>query len=175
MDTTRTHQQAEQHRHGPRDLLGHARTWLSSRGIGRELISFAVIGVASTAAYALLYLVLRTGLGSSAANAVALVITAIGNTAANRRLTFGVHGGRSMLRDQAGGLVALGVALVITTTAANLLAELVPHAGRALELAVLVLANALATVARFVLLRTWLAGDRSRASQPAPSASRIQP
>jgi putative flippase GtrA len=175
MDRTPIHGEAPPDRLGSPQLLGRAWRWLGRRRLGRELASFAAIGVASTAAYALLYLVLRTGLGPAVANAMALLITAIGNTAANRRLTFGVRGGRSMLRDQAGGLVALGVALVITTAAVSLLAALVPHAGRALELAVLVLANALATVARFVLLRTWIAGDRRGASQPAPLVPRIQP
>jgi putative flippase GtrA len=143
-------------------------------GLGREVVSFAAIGIASTAAYAVIYLVLRTTVGATAANTGALVITAIGNTAANRRLTFGVRDRGSMLRDQAGGLVALGVALAITTAAVQVLGALVPDAGRLVELAVLVVANALATVARFVLLRTWIAGDRGRARQPAFPPARSQ-
>jgi putative flippase GtrA len=141
-------------------------------GLGREVITFAAIGVVSTAAYAVLYLLLRTVVGATAANAAALVITAVGNTAANRRLTFGVRDGRSMLRDQLGGLLALAVALAITTASVSLLAAFVPGAGRLVELAVLVIANALATVARFVLLRAWIRGDRRPASQPAPAGNR---
>ena len=89
------------------------------------------IGVISTAAYAALYLTLRSVMGSVVANAVALTVTAVANTAANRRVTFGVRrGGRaSMLRDQAAGLAALGVALAITTVTANVLAVVAPHAG----------------------------------------------
>jgi putative flippase GtrA len=139
--------------------------------LGRELLTFAAIGVVSTAAYAVLYLALRTATGPTAANALALVLTAIGNTAANRRLTFGVRDGRSMLRDQLGGLLALAVALAITTVSVNLLGALAPRAGRLVELAVLVVANALATVARFVLLRSLIAADRQRALVPAPSDS----
>jgi putative flippase GtrA len=144
------------------------------RGLGREVIVFGAIGVVSTAAYAVLYLALRTVVGPIAANGLALVVTAVGNTAANRRFTFGVRDGRSMARDQVGGMVALAVALAITTTAANLLAGLAPHAGRLVELAVLVAANALATVARFVLLRGWIAGDRRRALTPVPNAPATQ-
>ena len=48
------------------------------------------IGVASTAAYLLLFMLLHGWLGAQAANLVALLVTAIGNTAANRRFTFGV-------------------------------------------------------------------------------------
>jgi putative flippase GtrA len=127
--------------------------------LGRELVTFGVIGVISTAAYAVLFLALRAFTGATAANALALVITAVGNTAANRRLTFGVRGGGSMARDQLGGLAALA----ITTASVSLLAALAPRAGHLVELAVLVVANVLATVARFVLLRSWIAGDRRRA------------
>ena len=136
------------------------------RGLGREVLVFAAIGIVSTTAYAGLYLLFRTAAGATAANALALVLTAVANTAANRRLTFGVRDGRSMLRDQLGGLVALGVALAITTASVSLLGIVVPRAGRLAELAVLVVANALATVARFVVLRTWIAGDR-RVAVPA--------
>jgi putative flippase GtrA len=145
---------------------------LAMSRLGRELLTFAAIGVVSTAAYAALYLLLRTSLDPSAANALALVLTAIGNTAANRRLTFGVRGGRSMLRDQVGGLIALAVALAITTLSVFVLGALLPGAGRILELAVLIVANALATVARFVLLRSWIAADRRRA--PASLSPRPQ-
>ena len=142
---------------------------LNAGQLGRELVAFASIGVVSTAAYAVLYLALRSVTGPTAANALALVITAIGNTAANRRLTFGVREGGSMVRDQIGGLVALAVALAITTLSVNALGALAPHAGRLVELAVLVVANALSTVARFVLLRGWMTADRKRALVPAPS------
>jgi len=135
-------------------------------GFGREVVTFAVIGAVSTAAYAVLYLALRSPVGPTAANAAALVITAVGNTAANRRLTFGVRDRHSMLRDQLGGLLALAVAIAITTAAVSLLGAVAPAAGRVIELAVLVVANALATVARFVLLRT-LVGGRRPTSRPA--------
>ncbi len=143
-------------------------------GLGREVLSFAVIGIISTAAYAVLYLLLRTVVSATMANAGALVITAIGNTAANRSLAFRVRDRGSMLRDQAAGLVALGVALTITTASVQLLGALAPHAGRLVELAVLVVANALATVARYVLLRTWIAGDRDRAAYPVSPVIRSQ-
>ena len=137
--------------------------------MGREALIFASIGVVSTAAYAALYLAFRNVSGAVVANALALVITAIGNTAANRRFTFGVRGGGSMVRDQVGGLLALAVALAITTAFANLLAVLVPGASRPLELAVLVAANGLATVSRFVLLRSWISRDHRQ--EPIPTTT----
>ena len=129
-------------------------------GLGREVLSFAAVGVVSTAAYAVLYLTLRMVTGSVAANAIALVATAIGNTAANRRLTFGVRDRVSIVRHQAAGLVALTVALTITTASVGVLTLLAPGASRLVELAVLVAANALATAARFVLLRASIVGIR---------------
>jgi putative flippase GtrA len=151
-------------------VTNHSRSFtaarsLASHGIGREALTFGVIGVASTAAYAVLYLVLRAAAEPAVANALALLLTAVGNTAANRRLTFGVRDGGSMLRDQLGGLLALGVALAITTASITVLAALAPDATRPVEVAVLVAANALATVARFLLLRAWITQNR----RPAPS------
>jgi putative flippase GtrA len=130
---------------------------------GRQLLTFGAIGIASTAAWAVLYLLLRRWLGPVGANATALVVTAIGNTAANRRLTFGVQGRDGLLRDHGAGLLAFGVALAITTGAAALLATVAPHASRLVELAVLIVANATATVGRFVLLRAWV-GRRAYAT-----------
>jgi putative flippase GtrA len=126
----------------------------------RQVTSFAVIGVVSTAAYAALYAGLRLVLDPVAANAFALVVTAIGNTAANRRLTFEVRDRAGALHDQVGGLLALAVALVITTVAVGVLGVIAPDAGRAAELAVLIAANLLATACRFLLLRRWIAGPR---------------
>ncbi len=131
-----------------------------SRSSVRQVASFAAIGVVSTAAYVVLYTAFRLALGATASNALALVITAIGNTAANRRLTFDVREREGALRDQVGGLAALGVALAITTLAVNLLGAIAPGAGRAVELVVLVAANVLATICRFLLLRHWIAGRR---------------
>jgi glucose/arabinose dehydrogenase len=57
-----------------------------------QLVRFGLIGIASTLAYALLYLVLHPAVGAQAANLAALLLTAIGNTAANRAFTFGIRG-----------------------------------------------------------------------------------
>jgi glycosyltransferase involved in cell wall biosynthesis len=137
------------------------------RSIGSEIRSFVTIGVASTVAYVLLYSGLRSAVSAALANAIALVVTAIANTAANRRLTFGVVGRASLLRDHAAGLAAFGFALAITTGAVWLLELIAPNPGRAAEIVVLVAANALATVSRFVLLRSWI--SRARRSQVRPS------
>ena len=136
------------------------------RSIADEARSFAAIGIASTIAYVVLFTALRLVASATIANAVALFVTAIGNTAANRRLTFGKTGRTSLLRDHAAGLAAFGIALAITTGAVILLERVSQNPGRALEIIVLVAANALATVTRFVFLRSWISAERP--SRPTP-------
>jgi putative flippase GtrA len=134
----------------------------------RQLASFGTIGVVSTAAYVIIYAWLRQAMPAAAANAVALLVTAVGNTAANRRLTFEVRGRTGLARDHAAGLLALGVALALTTAAVGALDLLAPNRGRTLEIAVLVLANLAATLARFALLRVAIA--RRAGAVPAGQA-----
>jgi len=119
-----------------------------------QVASFAVVGVASTIAYVLLYLLLRGVMSAQAANVLSLLATAVANTAVNRRLTFGISGRRYAARHQVKGLIAFGVGLALTSGA---LAAL-NHPGRGLEVSVLVAANLVATVIRFVLYRTWVFG-----------------
>ena len=126
----------------------------------RQLVRFAAIGVASTVAYLGLYLLLRVGLSAQVANALALLLTAVANTAANRRLTFGISGSRQVVRHQAQGLVVFAVGLALTSGSLLALSSLAPEAGRTVEVAVLVTANVVATLLRFVLLRRWVFADR---------------
>ncbi len=135
---------------------------IAQSGPWRQVRTFAIIGVVSTAAYAVLYALLRVAVSAPIANAIALLATAIANTAANRRLTFEVRSNDGLGRDHLAGLVAFGVALVITTASLTLLRAAAPSAGRVLELTVLIAANVAATVVRFALLRSWIASpDRN--------------
>jgi putative flippase GtrA len=120
-----------------------------------QIASFAVVGIASTIAYVLLYLLLRGVMSAQAANVASLLVTAVANTAANRRLTFGISGRQHAARHQVKGLIAFGIGLALTSGA---LAVLPAHTGRGLEVSVLVAANLVATVIRFVLYRTWVFG-----------------
>jgi glycosyltransferase involved in cell wall biosynthesis len=124
-------------------------------GLLRQLIRFAAVGVVSTMAYLLLYSLLRNGMGAQGANFVALGITAIGNTAANRRFTFGVRGSHGAARHQFEGLIVFGLGLGLTSGSLAVLHALTAP-GRAVELSVLVAANLAATVLRFLLLRGWV-------------------
>src|SRR5579859_7531430 len=76
-----------------------------------QVARFAVIGGASTAAYLMLFLLLRLIMPAQAANVVSLLVTAVANTAANRRLTFGISGRSGSARHQFKGLIAFGICL----------------------------------------------------------------
>ena len=98
-------------------------------------------------------------------NLLALVITAVANTAANRRLTFGIRGRRHAGRSQVEGLVVFGLGLALTSGSLALLdVTLAPAASHGIELVVLVIANLVATLLRFVAYRAWVFHPRR---QPA--------
>ncbi|MFI0372144.1 glycosyltransferase [Actinomadura sp. 1N219] len=125
-------------------------------GMARQLPAFAVIGAVSTAAQLVLFVLLRLVMGPLWANALSLVVTTVGNTAANRRFTFGVTGARHAFRHQVEGGAAFLLGLALSTGGLALLDAAAPGAGRAVEIAALVTANALATLLRFLLMRAWI-------------------
>jgi putative flippase GtrA len=129
-----------------------------SAGLLGQMLRFGGIGAASTAAYLLLFVTLRGFTGSQMANLLALLATAVANTAANRRLTFGVRGRRDAAKHQGQGLLVFGVGLALTSGALAALSMLSSTPARGVELSVLVLANLVATLLRFLLLRRWVFG-----------------
>ena len=135
-------------------------------GLAGQVSRFAAIGVISTIAYVGLYSLARAFEPAALANAAALITTTVGNTAANRRLTFGVRGRNDLLGDHLAGLAGLAVALTITTLSIGLLETTVDHPSRVAELLVLVGANALATICRFGLLRALIARAGRRDATP---------
>jgi putative flippase GtrA len=93
---------------------------------------------------------------SFVANFLALLVTAIANTAANRRFTFGVLGRSGVVIHQFQGLIVFGLAWAITSGALLELHAINPTANSRVELVVLTFANLLATALRFVLFRVWV-------------------
>ena len=137
------------------------------RGVIRLLLAspvarFLCIGAASTIAYAILYLLLRGPLGADGANALALVLTAVANTQANRRFTFQIRGRAGLLRQHAASAVVYLIALGLTGGALDVLTALRPYPGRLLEVLVLVAATTVATVTRYIALRSWVFARRRR-------------
>jgi glycosyltransferase involved in cell wall biosynthesis len=144
------------------DLKGVAR--LLAAG---PVAKFMGIGVLSTVAYALLYLGLAPLLGALGANAAALAITAIANTAANRRLTFGVKGREDLARHHVRGALVFVLTLALTNGALAVLHGLDPDPARWVQLTVLVAASLTATVTRYVAMRTWVFSRARRAVRPS--------
>jgi putative flippase GtrA len=146
-------------------------------GLAGQLVRFGAIGVASTLAYLALFALLRGPLGAQGANLLALLLTAVANTWANRRLTFGITGRRHAARHQAQGLLVFGIGLALTSGSLALLHAAAPGASRMIELAVLVVANLAATLLRFVLLRLWMVhrGDRPAAPDAPPYETVVPP
>ncbi|WP_435795912.1 glycosyltransferase [Micromonospora taraxaci] len=122
-------------------------------GLPRQLVRFAAVGVASTLAYLVLFVATRGALGAQPANLLALLVTAVANTAANRRLTFGITGRRHVGRHHVQGLLAFALGLALTSGSLAVLHAVHAVPAPPVELAVLVAANLAATVLRFVLLR----------------------
>jgi Glycosyl transferase family 2 len=125
--------------------LGDATRRVGDDDSGRRLVTFALIGLASTAVSLVLFLVLRGPLGAVAANAVAVSTTFLANTWANARITLRVeqpHWGRATL-IYAGSLVLTSAALVSVDAAGG---------GLAAELVALACTWTAATIGRLLLV-----------------------
>ncbi len=131
-------------------------------GIVGQVLRFGAIGVASTIAFAVLYALFRPAIGAQTADFLALLVTAIGNTALNRRFTFGVRGRSGAGRHHVQGLVVFGIAWAITSGSLVVLHAAAPGSSHGAEIAVLTGANLLATLVRFVLFKAWVFRTRRR-------------
>jgi putative flippase GtrA len=145
------------------DLRGIARLLAAAR-----LTRFLAVGVASTVAYALLFLLLRAPLSAGGANALALAITAVGNTQANRAWTFGIRGRAALVRQHVMGALVYVLTLGLTSGVLLVLHGLDASPARAVELTVLIAASTCATVSRYIALRTWVFARRGRRLAPDP-------
>ena len=136
------------------------------------MLRFGLVGVVSTLAFALLYLVLQGPFGAQEANFISLFLTALGNTAANRRFTFGISGPDKLFTQQFQGLMVFLLAWTITSSSLLVLHAANADAAPNLELLTLTAANIFATLIRFVLLRLWVFGVRRIDERSALAALR---
>ncbi|MGN7199261.1 glycosyltransferase [Arthrobacter sp. SAFR-044] len=139
-----------------------------------QVIRFGMVGGISTVAFALLYLLLQGPFGAQQANFLALLVTAVANTAANRRFTFGINGPERLFTQQFQGLVVFGLAWSITSSSLLVLHALAPDSSSTMELMTLTAANILATLMRFVLLRIWVFRVRKSESAAQAELSRMR-
>jgi glycosyltransferase involved in cell wall biosynthesis/putative flippase GtrA len=136
-----------------------------------QVLRFGVVGAASTIAFALLFLLFQSPFGAQQANFLALLLTAVGNTAANRRFTFGITGPARLFTQQFQGLMVFLLAWTITSSSLMILHAVSVDAVPSHELLVLTGANVIATLLRFVLLRAWV----FRVGHIAQRGARISP
>jgi putative flippase GtrA len=123
------------------------------QGLLGQVMRFGVVGVGCTIAYFVLYVLLRGVMDGQIANLVAQIVTAVANTAANRAFTFRVRGSDGLLKHHATGLIAFAIAMVLTSGSLWALLEVWPGVGKWVEVTVLMLANLVATLVRFLALR----------------------
>jgi glycosyltransferase involved in cell wall biosynthesis len=148
-----------------KDLRGVARLLLHKRPgdpfvrtdevAADELLRFAGVGIFSTLGYLFLFLAWRPVLGPLGANAMAMAIATLFNTAVHRELSQDRDGRtrRGHMVAVAAGLYAVSLGL---TTLALLVAGWVAPGALLVELGALTVANALAATVRFGVLRAWI-------------------
>lgn len=134
----------------------HRRRGILRYPLARQLLRFTGVGIVCTVTSLALYAVFRPWIGSQPANAAALIITSLMNTALNRRLTFKITERRRMKRDHLNGLIVIVVALLITGGSLAVLHWLRPDASVADELWTTTLSGFVATAVRFTMLRHWI-------------------
>ncbi|MGA8789692.1 MAG: GtrA family protein [Paenarthrobacter sp.] len=122
----------------------------------RQLARFTGVGVVCTASSLAIYALLRPWIDPQLANAVALIVTSLMNTALNRRLTFKITGKHQRTRDHLSGVIVIAIALVITGGSLGVLHLIRPEATVTEELWTTTLSGFVATAVRFTLLRHWI-------------------
>jgi putative flippase GtrA len=119
-----------------------------------QLARYAIVGGAGTSLNVVLFLVARPFLSAVPANLVAIVVTTVATTEANRRFTFGAEGGhrwRTLLQNACTVIfyAFYGSAVLM------LLGALVPSATVLMESAAVASASLLGGLARFAVMRLW--------------------
>jgi putative flippase GtrA len=151
---------------GPLPASSRAAEQTRGSSLFGQLVRFAAIGAASTLAYLVIFVFCRGFMDPQLANFLALLITAVANTGANRRFTFGIQGGNPV-RHHFEGLIVFGIGLVLTSGALALVHRTTTP-DRWAEILTVVAANLAATAVRFLLFRLWV--FRERAPRTAPAA-----
>jgi len=120
-----------------------------------DLLRFAGVGAISTLAYVAVFAALAPSLGSYLANAVAIGVCSLGNTAVHRGMAGTARHGLDRWHRSGTAAALFGVSLAFTTAAlaatrAAGLTSLAP------QVCAVALANLAAAVVRFGILRTWV-------------------
>jgi putative flippase GtrA len=126
-----------------------------------QLLRFAGVGTISTLGYLFLFVAWRPLLGPLAANAVAMAIATLFNTAVHRELSRHADGAPRRGHRVLAATSLYAISLAATTTALVAAGWLFPGALVA-ELIALTAANLVAAIFRFALLRAWIFPSAAR-------------
>lgn len=138
-----------------REELGRGAIAGQTNNLFGQVVRFCVVGVGSTLAYIVVFLLLRSALGAQWANFAALLITAVANTGVNRFFTFGVTGRNKAMTHHVQGLLVFGLGWALTSGALWGVHQLRgDHA--VVETGALVMANLMATLLKFLMFRWWV-------------------
>ena len=121
----------------------------------RRLLSFGTVGALSAALHACLYLMLRPDLSPAMSNLLALIVSSVFNTEANRLLTFNRAGGPRFWLHLRAGLLFL-VTYLFTTGVVTALLAIDPEMSRGPEVCALVVAYLAMTLVRFITLDRYV-------------------
>jgi putative flippase GtrA len=132
------------------DLGEHERQPLAD-DFGRQTVTFASIGLVSTAVSLVIFLLLRDEIGAVWANVVGFTATAIGNNWANRRWTFHRRSDEDRGWRMVTTFTVFAISLLVTS-----LALAAVNGNPTAELVVLAITWTAAAIFRFVVLRQWV-------------------
>jgi hypothetical protein len=126
-----------------------------TQATAEQLFRFAGVGAISTFGYLFLFIAWRPIAGNLGANALALAICTLFNTAVHKELAHTVHGPANLGRFAvvSAGLYAISLAL---TTLGLLAAHGISAPSLPLALVFVTAANAVASFLRFAILRGWV-------------------
>lgn len=143
-------------RPAPRPAHPDAVVGSRNAGLVWQVLSFAVIGILSTAANLALYALFRQWWPVLVANLLALVITTLLNTEANHRFTFAsdIRLGTGKVHIQ--GLIVFALYYAFTSAVLLALRAVNPSPSTVVELGTLLAASLAGTAGRFLLLRSWV-------------------
>ena len=136
-----------------------------------QLLRFAGVGVVSTLGYLFLFVAWRPLIGPFGANAVAMAIATLFNTAVHRELSSTTDGQTRRGRLLAVACGAYAVSLGFTTLGL-LVAQWVAPGALVAELVAITVANLVAAVFRFAVLRAWIFRPSARAGAGPLEVSR---
>jgi putative flippase GtrA len=140
-----------------------------------QLFSFAGVGVLSTLSYLFLFASSRDALGVFAANAAALAACTLVNTSIHRTLAQRMHGsmpGRADRPRFVGTVTGLFAISAVLTSTALIVAGIVAGNSLTADLVGVSVANAIAAVLRFAVLRAWVFRPQDSGTVAAAGAFR---